>query len=218
MVKNADPRAFRQVSGHAPKIIMFQLVSSRLFKAEHLAALRIDPGQDIPDSAVLAAGFSPLKISSNEYLSAADGWAVGSDLTGALTSGAGSVLISDPIYRRYDECDERTFNFCRCFCPHQLLATSSGASLTAWYPSAGLEVPPTAVCRVALIVMKLVIPVIPVKWWTASSAASFSCQFSSVPSKMSHPSRAAILMVSVGTVVIEFIALVAAPAISTSVR
>ena len=40
---------------------MFQLVGARLFETENLAALRIDPGHDVPDGAVLAASVHPLK-------------------------------------------------------------------------------------------------------------------------------------------------------------
>ena len=40
---------------------MFQLVGARLFEAKDLAALRIDPGHNVPNGAVLAAGIHPLK-------------------------------------------------------------------------------------------------------------------------------------------------------------
>jgi hypothetical protein len=40
---------------------MFQLKGARLFEAENLAALRIDPGHDVPNGAVLAASVHPLK-------------------------------------------------------------------------------------------------------------------------------------------------------------
>ena len=34
---------------------------ARLLETENLAALRVDPGHDVPDSAVLAGGVHPLK-------------------------------------------------------------------------------------------------------------------------------------------------------------
>ena len=40
---------------------MFQLVGVRLFETEDLAALRIDPGHDVPDGTVLASRIHPLK-------------------------------------------------------------------------------------------------------------------------------------------------------------
>ena len=60
-IEDADPPAFRQMSGRAPEKIMFQFVGGRLFETENLAALRIDPGHDVPDRTVLAARVHPLK-------------------------------------------------------------------------------------------------------------------------------------------------------------
>jgi hypothetical protein len=40
---------------------MFQLASARMFEAGNFATLWIDPGHDVPDSAVLAGGVHPLK-------------------------------------------------------------------------------------------------------------------------------------------------------------
>jgi hypothetical protein len=60
-IEDADPPAFRQMTGRAPEKIMFQLLGARLFETENLAALRIDPGHDVPDGAVLAASVHPLK-------------------------------------------------------------------------------------------------------------------------------------------------------------
>jgi hypothetical protein len=40
---------------------MFQLVGVRLFETEDLAALRIDPGHDVPNGTVLACSIDPLK-------------------------------------------------------------------------------------------------------------------------------------------------------------
>jgi hypothetical protein len=39
----------------------FQFLGARLFETENLAALRIDPGHDVPDGAVLAGSVHPLK-------------------------------------------------------------------------------------------------------------------------------------------------------------
>jgi hypothetical protein len=54
-IEDADPSAFRQAAGGAPKKIMFQFFGARLFETEHLTALRIDPGHHVPDGPVLAA-------------------------------------------------------------------------------------------------------------------------------------------------------------------
>ena len=53
-IEDADSSALRQTAVRAPEEIMFQLDGTRLFETEHLAALRIDPGHDVPDGAVLA--------------------------------------------------------------------------------------------------------------------------------------------------------------------
>jgi len=42
-IEDADPPAFRQMTGRAPEKIMFQLLGARLFETENLVALRIDP-------------------------------------------------------------------------------------------------------------------------------------------------------------------------------
>jgi hypothetical protein len=60
-IEDADSPAFRQTAGRAPEKIMFQLFGTRLFETENLAALRIDPGHDVPDGAVLAGSVHPLK-------------------------------------------------------------------------------------------------------------------------------------------------------------
>ena len=60
-IEYADLPAFGQPARGAPEKIMFQLVGARLFETENLAALRIDPGHDVPDGAVLAGGIHPLK-------------------------------------------------------------------------------------------------------------------------------------------------------------
>ena len=60
-IEDADPPALRQTPGRAPEKIMFQFLGARLFETENLAALRIDPGHDVPDGAVLAGSIYPLK-------------------------------------------------------------------------------------------------------------------------------------------------------------
>ena len=60
-IEDADPPAFRQMAVRAPEKIMFQFLGGRLFETENLAALRIDPGHDVPDGAVLAGSIHPLK-------------------------------------------------------------------------------------------------------------------------------------------------------------
>jgi len=63
--EDADPRAFGRAKGGAPVEIMLHLVGARLFEAEDLAALRIDPGPDVAGGAVLSCGVPPSEISSN---------------------------------------------------------------------------------------------------------------------------------------------------------
>ena len=53
-VEDADAAAFRQVARGAPEKIVLQLARARMLEAEHLAALRIDPGHDVADGAVLS--------------------------------------------------------------------------------------------------------------------------------------------------------------------
>ena len=60
-IEDADPPAFGQMSCRAPEKIMFQFIGGRLFETENLAALRIDPGHDVPDGPVLAGCVHPLK-------------------------------------------------------------------------------------------------------------------------------------------------------------
>ena len=60
-IEDADPPAFRQMTGRAPEKIMFQLLGAGLFETENLAALRIDPGHDVPNGAVFPASVHPLK-------------------------------------------------------------------------------------------------------------------------------------------------------------
>src|SRR5664280_2425780 len=60
-IEDTDPSAFGKAAGRTPEKIMLQLFGARLFEAENLAALRIDPGHDVPDGAVLAGSVYPLK-------------------------------------------------------------------------------------------------------------------------------------------------------------
>ena len=60
-IEDADPPAFGKPARRAPEKIMFQFLGARLFETENLAALRIDPGHDVPDGAVLAGSVHPLK-------------------------------------------------------------------------------------------------------------------------------------------------------------
>ena len=60
-IEDADLPAFGKPARRAPEKIVFQLLGARLFETENLAALRIDPGHDVPDGAVLAGSVHPLK-------------------------------------------------------------------------------------------------------------------------------------------------------------
>ena len=60
-VEDADPAAFGQIARGAPEKIVFQFVGARMLEAEHLAALRIDAGHDVPDGAVLSGRIHRLK-------------------------------------------------------------------------------------------------------------------------------------------------------------
>ena len=53
-VEDADPPAFRQIARGAPEKIVFQFGGAGMFEAEHLAALRVDPGHHVPDGAVFS--------------------------------------------------------------------------------------------------------------------------------------------------------------------
>jgi hypothetical protein len=60
-VEDADPAALRQVARGAPEEVVLQLGGAGVLEAEHLAALRIDPGHDVPDGAVLPRRVHRLK-------------------------------------------------------------------------------------------------------------------------------------------------------------
>jgi len=58
-IEDADPPTLRQTTGRAPEKIMFHLFGARLFETKNLATLRIYPGHDMPDGAVLARTVHP---------------------------------------------------------------------------------------------------------------------------------------------------------------
>ena len=60
-IENADLPAFGKAARGAPEKIVFQLIDARLFETKNLAPLRINPGHDVPDSAVLTGGVHPLE-------------------------------------------------------------------------------------------------------------------------------------------------------------
>jgi len=60
-IEYSDLPAFGQPARGAPEEIMLQFVGARLFETGNLAALRIDPGHDVPDDAVLTSRVHPLK-------------------------------------------------------------------------------------------------------------------------------------------------------------
>ena len=60
-VEDADAAAFRQRAGGAPEKVVLQFRRTRMFEAEHLAALRIDAGHHVPDGAVLPGRVHGLK-------------------------------------------------------------------------------------------------------------------------------------------------------------
>jgi len=60
-IEYADLSAFREPARRAPEKVMFQFGGAGLFETGYLATLRIDPGHDVPDSAILAGGVHPLK-------------------------------------------------------------------------------------------------------------------------------------------------------------
>ena len=60
-IEDGDPPAFGKPVRGAPEEIMFQFLGAWLFETENVAALRIDPGHDVADGAVLAGGVYPLK-------------------------------------------------------------------------------------------------------------------------------------------------------------
>ena len=67
-IEDADAPPFRQMTGRAPKKIVFQFFGTRLFKTLNLATLRIDAGHDVPDGAILAGSVHPLKNQKQRVL------------------------------------------------------------------------------------------------------------------------------------------------------
>src|SRR5579863_7522703 len=53
-VEDANPPAFGKVAGSEPEKIVLQFTGAGMLEAEHLAALRINPRHDVPDSAVFS--------------------------------------------------------------------------------------------------------------------------------------------------------------------
>jgi len=64
-VENTNPAAFRQVTGGAPKEIMFLFVGARMSEAEDLATLRVDPGHHMLDCTVFSGRIHRLKNQKN---------------------------------------------------------------------------------------------------------------------------------------------------------
>jgi len=61
-IEDTDPPTFRQTTGRAPEKNRASFRRrARLFETENLTALRIDPGHDMPDRAVLAGCVHCLK-------------------------------------------------------------------------------------------------------------------------------------------------------------
>src|ERR1035437_7130452 len=60
-IEDADAAALGQTARSAPEEIMFQFFGAGLLEAEEFASLRIDPGHDVPDGAVLAGGVHALE-------------------------------------------------------------------------------------------------------------------------------------------------------------
>jgi hypothetical protein len=60
-VEDPDPPALREISGRAPKKVVLQFRRARMLETEYLAALRIDAGHYMLNSAVLASRVHGLK-------------------------------------------------------------------------------------------------------------------------------------------------------------
>jgi len=58
-IKNANVSPFRKMTGRAPEEVMFQFFGAGLFKTKDIAALWIDTGQHMLDSAVPARSIMP---------------------------------------------------------------------------------------------------------------------------------------------------------------
>ena len=64
-VEDADPPALRQIARGAPEKIVLQFGGAGMLEAEHLAALRIDPGHHVLDGAVFSRRIHRLKDQQN---------------------------------------------------------------------------------------------------------------------------------------------------------
>ena len=60
-IEDADPPAFRQIAGGAPKKVVLQFGGTWMFETEDLAALRIDAGHHVPDGAIFSGRIHRLK-------------------------------------------------------------------------------------------------------------------------------------------------------------
>ena len=60
-VEYADPSPFWQVTGGPPQKIVLQFHRAGVLIAEHLTALRIDPGHHVPDRAIFPRSVHRLK-------------------------------------------------------------------------------------------------------------------------------------------------------------
>jgi hypothetical protein len=60
-IEDADPPALRQSASGSPEKVVRQFFRARLFEAEDLAALRIDPGHDVSDRAILSGAVHTLE-------------------------------------------------------------------------------------------------------------------------------------------------------------
>src|SRR5579872_4444978 len=60
-VEDTDAASFRKTASSAPEKIVFKFLGARLLETVNLATLRIDPGHDVPDRAILAGTVHPLK-------------------------------------------------------------------------------------------------------------------------------------------------------------
>src|SRR6202044_1550498 len=60
-VENSDLAAFRKIAGGAPEKVVLQFGGAGMFVAEHLAALGVDAGHDVPYCAVFSRRVHRLK-------------------------------------------------------------------------------------------------------------------------------------------------------------
>ena len=60
-VEDADPPAFREITGGTPEKIVLQFGGAGVLEAEYLAALRVDPGHHVLDGAIFSCCVHRLK-------------------------------------------------------------------------------------------------------------------------------------------------------------